>query len=299
MKLSIITINYNNAEGLRKTLASVASQTFRDFEHIIVDGGSTDGSVEIIEAYASDVARKASSSVPTGGDGCYAAVYSQDSTSAEDAQPLAQQDTTSPKATQPYKVRWLSEPDNGIYNAMNKGARCAIGEYLLFLNSGDWFSGDDVLKGVVPFLQGYDLIYGNLYHYENGTITNGVYIDPQYISFDSMRKTSLPHPCTFIKNKAFVLVGGYDELYQIISDWAFMMKGIFKFNLSINRIPNYVTVYDTTGISSKMINTIEYERNHFLHKEFPLIIVDYERIDKFMSKRYIKYLNAIRKIINR
>lgn len=87
MKLSIITITYNNAEGLYRTIQSVQAQTFRDFEHIIVDGGSTDGSVEIIEAYASDMARMASGSVLMGSNGDFVAVDSQDSTLANGAQP--------------------------------------------------------------------------------------------------------------------------------------------------------------------------------------------------------------------
>ena len=173
MKLSIITINYNNAEGLRKTLASVAAQTYADIEHIIVDGGSTDGSVEVIEAYASGMARKASGCVPKGGDGCYAAVEGQDSTPANGAQPLAVQDTTSPTATQPHKVTWLSEPDKGIYNAMNKGLEVALGrrvvnedhtssliaqspnhlsDYIQILNSGDILAADEVTARMVAAL---------------------------------------------------------------------------------------------------------------------------------------------------
>ena len=90
MKLSIITINYNNAEGLRKTLASVASQTYADIEHIIVDGGSTDRSVEVIREYEQSLASRLS--------------------------PLAS------------NLKWISEPDKGIYNAMNKGIEIALGE---------------------------------------------------------------------------------------------------------------------------------------------------------------------------
>ena len=96
MKLSIITINYNNAAGLKKTLDSVAAQTYTDFEHIIVDGASTDGSVDEIIAYSQS--------------------------------PIANR----------HKIIWLSEPDTGIYNAMNKGIKKASGDYLLFLNSGDF-----------------------------------------------------------------------------------------------------------------------------------------------------------------
>ena len=96
-KISIITINYNDAEGLRKTLASVASQTYTDIEHIIVDGASTDGSVDVIREY----------------------------------------ETINLSSTNPIRIVWVSEKDKGIYDAMNKGVAKASGEYLLFLNGGD------------------------------------------------------------------------------------------------------------------------------------------------------------------
>ena len=111
MTLTIITINYNNAEGLRKTLASVASQTYADIEHVIVDGGSTDGSVEIIREYARANGAHAGSQT----NNCH-------------------------------HIHWLSEPDNGIYHAMNKGIRMATGEYIEILNSGDILAADDVTE---------------------------------------------------------------------------------------------------------------------------------------------------------
>jgi len=96
--LSIITINLNNAKGLLKTIKSVISQVFIDFEYIIVDGGSNDESIDIIKQHSNKIAL------------------------------------------------WISEPDRGIYNAMNKGVRLSCGNMLLFLNSGDVFAGINSLN---------------------------------------------------------------------------------------------------------------------------------------------------------
>ena len=101
MKLSIITINYNNATGLKQTVQSVASQhpCNLEVEHIIVDGNSTDESVAIIKDYARNIEEKSLH----------------------------------------LTLKWVSEHDNGIYNAMNKGIRMATGDYVQILNSGDMF----------------------------------------------------------------------------------------------------------------------------------------------------------------
>ena len=129
MKLSIITINYNNAEGLRKTLASVAAQTYPNIEHIIVDGGSTDGSVDVIREYETLLAsRLAPSGVSDKGRefvGCFLAS----------------------------NLKWISEPDKGIYNAMNKGIRMATGEYIEILNSGDMLADLHVTQRMIDQLE--------------------------------------------------------------------------------------------------------------------------------------------------
>ena len=114
MKLNIITINYNNAEGLRKTLASVAAQTYTDIEHIIVDGGSTDNSVEVIREYADNQVKG------------YRLEVKGEENSLADIN--ASTPYTLHHAPSAHVVRWISEPDMGIYNAMNKGIEIALGK---------------------------------------------------------------------------------------------------------------------------------------------------------------------------
>ena len=121
MKLSIITINYNNCAGLKKTIDSVVAQTYRDFEWIVIDGGSTDGSRALIEQNASHLSY------------------------------------------------WVSEPDHGVYHAMNKGLDAAQGEYLLFLNSGDWLVAADTLEKCQLDSTSADVLYGDsLFVYTDG-----------------------------------------------------------------------------------------------------------------------------------
>ena len=161
MKLSIITINYNNAEGLRKTLASVAAQTYADIEHIIVDGGSTDVSVDIIREYA-DNQVKGERLEAKGTDNSKADIN-------------AFTPYTLHHKPSAHVVRWISEPDKGIYNAMNKGIEIALGrmgvtddhhsmplasrlspdslsDYIQILNSGDILAADDVTERMMAAL---------------------------------------------------------------------------------------------------------------------------------------------------
>jgi glycosyltransferase involved in cell wall biosynthesis len=202
-KLSIITINFNDNNGLEKTIKSVVSQTFTDFEYIIIDGGSTDGSIDVIKKYSDRI------------------------------------------------NYWISEKDNGIYNAQNKGIANAKGEYCLFLNSGDYLVDKNVLQNV--FLKNYheDILYGDmLIDWGNGNVKHGKM--PDNITSIQMLTDTLWHPVSFIKKELFIKYGRYDESYEMVADYEFFVRTIIAKRVSTKHIPIEIVVFDTLGVSSNM-----------------------------------------------
>lgn len=213
MKLSIITINYNNAAGLKKTLDSVASQTCTDFEHIIVDGASTDESVEIIREYEQSLASSLS--------------------------PLTSH------------LTWLSEPDTGIYNAMNKGVRLAKGEYTLMLNSGDYLVDENVVEKILPLLESTDIIQGNTIEDTACKRYRNRGYGKSDIDFFDVMKGHFLHQASFCRRDLFDRYGMFDESYRIIGDTKFFMTCLGKENASFAYIDLDIANYDTMGVSAE------------------------------------------------
>lgn len=312
MKLSIITINYNNAEGLRKTLASVASQTFRDFEHIIVDGGSTDGSVEVIREYADNETIRLQG---------YKATRQEKNGKADDTLP------NRPIASSPnrHEICWISERDKGIYNAMNKGIEIALGrrvvnafnrselvedknkgikmangEYLLFLNSGDYLVDVDTLKNVFEDANDVDIIYGDRINvYEDGSQKNVNYF-PDKITGSFMYHSMISHQASFIKSDLFVKYGLYREDLKYASDWEFFLKTFLLYNCTYQHIHQYVVYFDCLGISSIAENNKEMweERERVFAETLPAFAEDYIHMDQYlrMLRGYDKHANQLGKI---
>ena len=287
MKLSSITINYNNAEGLRKTLASVAAQTFRDFEHIIVDGGSTDGSVEVIREYEQSLASRLS--------------------------PLAS------------NLKWLSEPDSGIYNAMNKGIEIALGrrvvnafnrselvedknkgikmasgEYLIFLNSGDYLVDADTLKNVFADADDVDIIYGDRINVDEEGSQKKVNYFPDKITGSFMYHSMISHQASFIKSDLFVKYGLYREDLKYASDWEFFLKTFLLYNCTYQHIHQYVVYFDCLGISSVADNNKEMweERKRVFAETLPAFAEDYVLMEHYREilRGYDKRANQLGKI---
>ena len=265
MKLSIVTINYNNAEGLRKTMESVLAQTYTEIEYIIVDGASTDGSVDVIRELATR---------PT--------------------------------------IKWVSEKDTGIYNAMNKGIRMATGEYIQILNSGDILAADDVTERMMAALaqqvKGKEnseadnntssphrliasspiencpaIFYGNMIkEYPNGrrvkdTCGGGNYTPESFLYF---YKGTLNHDSAYIRRDLFEKYGLYNEEMKICSDWEWYVRAIVLGGEKTVYTNIDVTVFDMTGISEsdgKNRDIILKERREYLESILPAAVLrDYD-----------------------
>ena len=167
----------------------------------------------------------------------------------------------------------ISEKDAGIYNAMNKGITKSTGEYLLFLNSGDILLDKNPLQQLISTGNNSDLIYGNIQVSDVDKKRNGIF--PDILSFKFFYINSLPHPCTLIKRSLFNLAGLYREDLKIVSDWAFFVLAICKYNCSYKHVNVIVTDFDSTGISSTQLQLIEKERSIVLNEHFAPFINDY------------------------
>ena len=236
MKLSIITINRNNATGLEKTMRSVAAQTYKEFEYIVIDGASVDNSVEVIKANQTDFAH----------------------------------------------LKWLSEPDTGIYNAMNKGVRMASGDYIQILNSGDCLAASDVVGRMLKALEEKDnptILYGNMVKcFPNGRryVDNGY--AGQEATFLLFYLGTLNHDPTYIRRDLFEKYGYYDESLKIVSDWKWFMEAIIQGGEKPEYVDINVTLFDMTGVSESNAALVEEEREQVLRQTFPeAVLADYER----------------------
>ena len=228
--ISIITVNYNNLSGLRKTIESVNSQSFKDYEYLIIDGDSTDGSKEFLESNNSFI------------------------------------------------DFWISEKDNGVYDAMNKGILYSKGQYLLFLNSGDYLADSNVLEAISNEGMKAGIIYGNVIWDDLDKQFSHQY--PDVLSFEHFITKELPHQSTFIRKDLFADIGLYDTKYKIIADWKFFILAIFKHNSTYQHSQVYVSICDRQGMSCNPENSnqIATDRNKILQDNFSPFLVDYNNL---------------------
>ena len=172
MLFSIITVSYNSKETIEQTILSVLNQTYKNIEYIIIDGGSTDGTIEIIKKYESKISY------------------------------------------------WVSEPDKGIYDAMNKGASKANGRYIAFLNSDDWYE-ENTIEIVANNLKNknFDIVCGIVNYYKNNLL-----IYSHGSSMNRIKEEMIMHPTSFMKLNLFKILNGFDINYRYVADYDLMLR---------------------------------------------------------------------------
>ena len=223
MRITVITVCYNSVKTIERTIKSVLSQNYGELEYIIVDGGSTDGTLEILRKYQTDLSV------------C------------------------------------ISEPDNGLYDAMNKGLERASGEVFAFLNSDDYYV-ENVLNCVNEYFKAddIDMVSGNMYICTEGIIEKAVY--------DKSSKENLffgvvyPHPALFARRKLYMKYGGFDTSYKIAADSDWVMK-VCLGGAKVLCVGDYFTYFSDGGISSRKKYLAWEEEYHMALK--------YTRLDEY------------------
>jgi glycosyltransferase involved in cell wall biosynthesis len=228
--ISIITVVYNGASTLEQTILSVINQTYKNIEYIIIDGGSTDGTVDIIKKYEKHLAY------------------------------------------------WVSEPDKGIYDAMNKGIDKATGEWINFMNSGDWFYNNSIIATLFELdIKDYDILYGATIARQR---ESNIYCKAQEII-----KIKKNMPCchqsvlcklTVIKQHLFNLN------FSICADYN-LLYTLYKNNAQFKKVDNIISCFDATyGISSKNRRKLIKEISKISGRKIFIIQIEY--LLKYLKK---------------
>lgn len=197
-KISIITVVFNAAKTLEETIKSVIQQSYNNWEFIIVDGGSTDGTIDLLERYESA------------------------------------------------KVLWKSEPDKGIYDAMNKGIERASGEWIYFLGGDDVFIDSNVLEKIFSD-KSYevDYLYGNVFDKRSMKNYDG--------EFDRKKllKRNICHQAIFFKKDLFNKIGNFETRYRLFGDWEFNLRCFSDENVKREYIDIVIANYSAGGASAE------------------------------------------------
>lgn len=206
--ISIITSTYNSQDTIARTIESVLTQTYKDIEYIIVDGSSSDDTIEIIRKY----------------------------------EPLFEG-----------RMRCVSEPDNGIYDAFNKGIKMANGDIVGILNSDDHFTANDILECVVNNIDGYDAVYADV-HFEkpeNKGQTVRYYSSGMFRPF-WLRFGFMPaHPSFYVRKDIYDKVGLYSLDYKIASDFEMMVRMFHNHHIKAKYVKRDFVTMLTGGMSTR------------------------------------------------
>lgn len=210
MKISIITPSYNSSATISRTIESVMTQNYHDLEYIIIDGGSQDGTAEIVAGYQDKI-----------------------------------------------KITFISEPDKGIYDAMNKGIKLASGEVIGILNSDDLFFDDSVLKTVSEaFLEGkVDVVYGDIKYFSDSVDkTSRYWKTGEYSEGKLNNGWVIPHPALFVRKAVYDKAGLYRDDFKIAADYEFILRILKKYQFNLRYVPRVFVKMYSGGTSGRDLN---------------------------------------------
>jgi glycosyltransferase involved in cell wall biosynthesis len=208
LKISIITVVFNNVHTLPAAIESVVSQEHPDIEYIIIDGGSTDGTLQVVQNHARHISL------------------------------------------------WISEPDKGIYDAMNKGLRMATGEVVGILNSDDFYESPQVLSQVAKVFENPDTegVYGDLaYVNKDNSRVIRYWKSGKYRKNDFLWGWMPPHPAFFVRRKFYAKYGGFNTHFRIAADYELMLRFIHKNQLRIAYLPRILVRMRVGGVSNSSL----------------------------------------------
>lgn len=246
--VSVITVVYNDKIGLQRTISSLSCQTYKDYEYLVIDGGSTDGTVDVINANISQIGY------------------------------------------------FVSEPDKGIYDAMNKGIMAAHGQWLIFMNAGDIFADSRVLERIEPYLKGNSdgVVYGKIlqiYGKRKEISANLVGENPDAVDF--IIKT-IPHQAAFIKRSMFDIYGLYDEQYKLAADQIWFMKVIGIYHEQCCYIDMIVAHFMAGGSNEIHRDICLKEKDAAFEKEFGKAYPYLKELAEYRNSAIIRRLLKIR-----
>jgi len=247
MKISIITVSYNSSATIRDTIESVLSQTYPDFEYILVDGKSTDDTLAIIQSY------------------------------------------------QHPNIRWVSEPDKGIYDAMNKGLKLATGDVVGILNSDDFYMHPEVLSKVAQTFEAeqVDSVYSDLAYVDEKDTNKMIryWKSGRYKEGSFLTGWMPPHPTFFVRRQVYEQYNPFDVRLKSAADYELMLRFIHKFKISVAYIPEILVKMRTGGKSNASLKNrlranredrLAWEYNKLTPKLYTLLLKPLRKLEQFI-----------------
>jgi glycosyltransferase involved in cell wall biosynthesis len=216
MKVSVITVCFNIAQTIEDTIKSVLGQNYKDIEYLVVDGGSTDGTLDIINAYRNKI----------------------------------------------NKV--ISEPDNGIYDAMNKGLKLSTGDIIATLNGDDVYADQTTVSQIAELIQNYDLdaAYGDLVYVNKNDTSKVVrfWKAGEYKNGAFRYGWVSPHPTFFCRKSIFERLGYFNDTLQIAGDFELMLRFIEKHRIKLGYLPKVIVKMRKAGKANVLVGMVRGNR---------------------------------------